>query len=101
MNIERDYNGAFRLYVGERLLFGFDKGFPDHGFAARLHLGGGAGYRGGATAFLAWRSGSRWWTNRFRGGQRINGKPYNLFTRLSGIELGLTRNANIVPHMSH
>jgi|307.fasta_scaffold738178_1 hypothetical protein len=86
-----------------KLLFSFERGFPENGFATRLNIGPGAGYKGGCTIYLAFNSGSRHWVNNRRGGYNPwNGfKPYSLFTRLTGIELGITRNANVVPFMNH
>jgi len=53
----------------------------------------GAGCIGGRTLFVAYNSGSRNWQLRFRG------RAYN--RALLGFEAGLTRNANIVPYVSH
>src|SRR6478752_3004435 len=90
-------NSELLVYLPNgRLLFQFDKsGFPDNGFASRLQLGRGAGCKGGATAYLAFNSGSRNWQHQYRGGFRSNGKAASLLSRLFKIEVGITRNANI------
>lgn len=57
------------------------------GFLARLDFGKGAGYIGGWTAFLGWRT---------KGGNSENrGKS------LSRLRLGITRNGNHVPYSFH
>lgn len=87
-----------------RLLFGFSRNeVPRNGgWVARLNVGSGAGYRHGFTLFAAFRSGSRIWVNRHRGGvSPWSGRRYSLFTRLTSFEIGATRNFNAVPHTSH
>lgn len=84
-----------------RLLFQCEKGFPDTGFAARLLLFGGAGYRNGFTAYLAYNSGKRHWQHQFRNGRRTDGSPAPWLSRVFKLEAGITRNANMVPYMNH
>jgi hypothetical protein len=63
------------------------------GFVCQLILGAGAGCKDGSTAFLAWRSGSLRWRQAHRSSCQIN-----FLARLTGLEIGITRNANKVPY---
>ena len=101
MKITTKYQEFFLYCNDGKLIVQFSRGFPYNGFAARFQLGAGAGCRNGATVFLAFNSGSLYWRRAFRAGRNVNGQPEGWLTRSSGIEAGITRNANIVPHMSH
>lgn len=90
---------TFLIYGGPtgRLLFGARKGI-NGGFTIKFNFSGGAGYHTGRTLFLAYNSGSREWVNLYRGGRSPwTGREYSWLTRVTGIEAGLTRNANAVP----
>ena len=72
--------------------FFYDKGLKRHwweGFRLKALYGPGAGYIGGWTAYVAWNAGSR-------------RSMFSKFGKMpSKLELGVTRNANKVPYMSH
>ena len=74
MKIATKYQEFFLYRNDGKLIFQFSRGFPYNGFAARLQLGNGAGYRDGATAFLAFNSGSLDWRRAYRGGRNVNGR---------------------------
>lgn len=78
------------------------------GWVCKLLLGRGsyigAGYIGGSTMFVAWRSGSLAWLGRHRKGanREMCSKPWRQgYFRIGSLEFGWTTNANIVPHTSH
>ena len=60
-------------------------------WALRISFGPGAGYKGGSTAWIAYRPGSITWLERHR-----NFKP-GLFYRLTGLTVGWTKNGNKLP----
>ena len=64
-----------------------------HAFVLTIDFGKGAGYIGGASFYLARNSGSSTWQRRYRG-QTTN----RVFL---GFEIGVTRNANRLPYLSH
>jgi len=66
--------------------------WPKKAWAIFFHIGRGAGYIHGATAYITWRSGSARWANQFRG----EALPF-----LYPLQIGLTRNGNKVPYLSH
>lgn len=69
-------------------------------FVLKALHGRGAGYIGGWTVFVAFNSGSRAWQRAHRNDCKHDGKRQSLFTRLTSIEVGFTRNANLVPYVS-
>jgi len=86
---------TFLVYrANGRLLFGFVRNrFALSGFACQWLFGAGAGYKGGCTAFFAWRSGSLRWQRAYRPNWQSS-----LLARLTSLEIGITRNANNVPY---
>ena len=68
-------------------------------FLFRAIHGKGAGYVGGWTAYVAFRSGSLAMQRIHRDNFRRDGKRESLFSRVTRIQVGLTRNANLVPLM--
>ena len=75
------------------------------GWVVNLLFGPGAGYIGGSTVFVAWKSGSLHWSLRHRGGdfsKNCSASPWRAgYFRLGKLEFGWTRNANLVPYTAH
>ena len=66
-------------------------GLGQPGWTWKRSFGPGAGYVGGSTLYVAWRSASRRWQMDFRG------KRLGVF----GLEVGWTRNWNAVPYATY
>ncbi len=73
------------------------------GWVWNLMIGPGAGYIGGRTAFVAWRSGSLRWNRQYRRTSRPPGHTSwrQGRWRIGCLEFGWTGDANIVPYTSH
>lgn len=69
------------------------------GWVWKLIFGPGAGYIGGRTAFVAWRSGSLRWTQLHR--PDAVERCRSGYFRIGCLEFGLTTNANLVPYTTH
>lgn len=79
------------------LIISPNRGAKNPGGVIRLMWGPGAGYIGGFTVYAAYNSGSTRYARNFRNWTRSNGTPVPWLTRRTGIEIGITRNANLVP----
>ena len=87
-----------------RLCTDSNYGHRSNGWVVKLLLGTGAGYIGGSTAFVAWKSGSLKWSRIHRNGELscYPEAPWKHgYFRVGKLEFGWTRNANIVPSASH
>lgn len=71
-----------RLFIGNIFLGSLEwgKNYGKKGFLFRRSWGPGAGYKGGKTLYIGFNTGS---------------------LKLTRVEMGLTKNANEVPHMTH
>jgi len=67
------------------------------GWVVRLDRKPGAGYIGGWTAFIAWRSGSLRWKRAHRAGSWRD-LPAQFGAIIGWLEVGVTKNGNVVPY---